>query len=236
MFNILKGRAHLCASATLGPSRLIIGQTRTSVWPTNFQEPVTSTDDLAQLQAHDEEKFKQLVYNPIKPLHHFKNNSLFYDPFFFFFEAGIVQKGRRNLARDLVQETLFHIKRIQMKKFYSLSKDEQERSQIELNPLLVFKKAFENCKPVLATKTIKRGGAKYQVPHPVSDLQGVNMTIKWLRDTIRERPKPRKIYFPEALAKELINAYHEEGKVIKIKNDMHKLCETNKAYVHYRWS
>lgn len=213
----------------------LIGSVRSGVWPANYQEPVISTQDLAMIKQTDPTKFKELTYNPIKPLHHFKNNSLFHDHFFFRFEAEMVMKGNRNLARELVNETLFHIKRIQLKKWNAATTGEKQ-NQIELDPVKIFKQAFENCQPVLTVKSIKRGGAKYQVPSPVTAEQSFVQTIKWLRDTIRDRPKPRKIHFPEALAKELVSAYHNEGKVIKLKNDLHKLCEANKAYVHYRWA
>jgi small subunit ribosomal protein S7 len=216
-------------------TQLMLGSIRTSVWPAHYQEPLTNVDDLNALKELDPSKFKALTYNPIKPLHHFKNNSLFFDEFLFRFESEMVIKGNRILARDLLNETLFQIKRIQLKKFNAIQ-DEEKRAEIELDPLVIFKQAFQNCKPVLNTKMIKRGGAKYQVPHPITEAQSISQTVKWMRDTIRDRPKPRKIHFPEAFAKELLAAYHNEGKVVKMKNDLHKLCESNKAYVHYRWS
>lgn len=213
----------------------VLGSIRNTVWPANYQEPVLDGKQLEEIKEVDVDKFKELTYNPIKSLHPYQNNSLFFDPFLYKFESLMIVRGDRNQARQVLYDTMFHVKRLQLKKWYSAT-SEESRNQIELDPLVIFKQAFENCKPVLKTKMIKRGGAKYQVPHPITEAESIGQAIRWMRDTIRERPKPRKISFAEAFAKELLAAYQNEGKVIKLKNDIHKLCESNKAYIHYRWA
>jgi small subunit ribosomal protein S7 len=35
---------------------------------------------------------------------------------------------------------------------------------------------------------------------------------------------------------ELIDAANNKGRVIKRKQELHKQCEANRAYAHYRWS
>jgi small subunit ribosomal protein S7 len=57
--------------------------------------------------------------------------------------------------------------------------------------------------------------------------------MKWMILECRE--KERKIHFPERLAVELIDAFNNTGKVVKRKQDLHKQCENNRAYAHYRW-
>lgn len=37
------------------------------------------------------------------------------------------------------------------------------------------------------------------------------------------------------LAKELLDAYNNEGTVMNKKHELHKRAEDNRAYAHYRW-
>lgn len=59
--------------------------------------------------------------------------------------------------------------------------------------------------------------------------------LKWLNDFVKERPKPRFMYYHEELAQEIIDAANNRGKVVKKKDDIHKLAQANKAYSHNRW-
>src|SRR5215470_20320428 len=44
----------------------------------------------------------------------------------------------------------------------------------------LFKKAIENCKPVLEVKTRRVGGANYQVPVEVNPDRRTSLAIRWL--------------------------------------------------------
>lgn len=145
------------------------------------------------------------------------------------------RKGKKALMRELMRETFTIIKRTQLQKYYSLE-DEVQREKIVCDPLIIFHGAVENCKPLLITRPVKRGGATYQVPFPLSEIESEDLAFRWLLQTVKERPKPRKVYFPETMARELIDCFHNEGKVVKKKQDVHRQCEANKAYAHYRWN
>lgn len=58
--------------------------------------------------------------------------------------------------------------------------------------------------------------------------------MNWLIEAGTE--KERTMRFTERLAYELIDAAANTGRVIKKKQDLHKQCEANRAYAHYRWS
>lgn len=73
-----------------------------------------------------------------------------------------MRSGNKTLARDLVVKTFEKIKRIQLERFHKI-KNEQGKSNIELNPKMIFYQAVENSKPLLQLTGIKRGGVKYQV-------------------------------------------------------------------------
>ncbi|KAI1301559.1 28S ribosomal protein S7, mitochondrial [Halotydeus destructor] len=203
---------------------------RTSVWPANYIDPI-SKKQLEELK--EEDALRELAFKPVKAVVNYASSSVYCDADLLRFEKMIMRKGKKDLARDLLMKTMWEIKKIQVAKYRNAS--EEDRPTIELDPAKVVKKAIENCQPVIISKPIKRGGATYQVPFPVTSNWSQFLAIKWLIDTIKERPKPRKDHFPESMAKELVAAHINEGKVIKKKHDLHKLCEANKAYAHYRW-
>ncbi len=100
------------------------------------------------------------------------------------------------------------------------------------DPLKIFKRAVENCKPLLEVKTRRVGGANYQIPIEVNPERRQSLAIRWLRDFARQRPGKSMV---EKLAEELIDAANNRGGAIKKKEDTHRMAEANKAFAHYRW-
>jgi small subunit ribosomal protein S7 len=99
-------------------------------------------------------------------------------------------------------------------------------------PLKVFKKAVENCKPTLEVKTRRVGGANYQVPIEVPTKRRESLAIRWLIQNARSRPDKG---MSERLANELNDAANLKGGAVKKKDDVHRMAEANKAFAHYRW-
>jgi small subunit ribosomal protein S7 len=106
----------------------------------------------------------------------------------------------------------------------------KERSQDD--PVKVFKKAVENCKPLLEVKTRRVGGANYQVPIEVPQTRRTSLAIRWLLINARGRAEKG---MPEKLANELNDAANLRGGAIKKRDDVHRMAEANKAFAHYRW-
>ena len=98
--------------------------------------------------------------------------------------------------------------------------------------LKLFKKAVENCKPLLEVKTRRVGGANYQVPVEVPNNRRTSLAIRWILINARTRPEKG---MPEKLANELNDAANLRGGAIKKKDDVHRMAEANKAFAHYRW-
>jgi len=114
--------------------------------------------------------------------------------------------------------------------FYEAMEKIRERSGDD--PLKLFKKAVENCKPLLEVKTRRVGGANYQVPIEVPQNRRVSLALRWLITNARSRPEKG---MPEKLANELNDAANMRGGAIKKKEDVHRMAEANKAFAHYRW-
>ncbi|MBX3021638.1 MAG: 30S ribosomal protein S7 [Bdellovibrionales bacterium] len=99
-------------------------------------------------------------------------------------------------------------------------------------PLTVFKKAIENCKPNLEVRSRRVGGATYQVPVDVRPSRRLALAMKWLIDYSRERGEKS---MSSRLSAELADAYANRGNAIKKKEDVHRMAEANKAFSHYNW-
>jgi small subunit ribosomal protein S7 len=114
--------------------------------------------------------------------------------------------------------------------FYSSMTKLQERAQDEA--VKVFKKAVENCKPLLEVKTRRVGGANYQVPIEVPQNRRTSLAIRWILSNARGRAEKG---MPDKLANELNDAANLRGGAIKKRDDVHRMAEANKAFAHYRW-
>ena len=100
------------------------------------------------------------------------------------------------------------------------------------DPMTVFKKALENCKPSLEVRSRRVGGATYQVPCDVRPSRRLSLAMKWLVGYARERGEKT---FSARLAGEILDAYNNRGNAIKKREDVHKMAEANKAFSHYNW-
>lgn len=100
------------------------------------------------------------------------------------------------------------------------------------DPLVVLKKAIENCKPLVEVKSRRVGGSTYQVPVEVRPSRRQALAIRWLVTYARERSEKT---MKDRLAAEALDAYNNRGTAIKKREDVHKMAEANKAFAHYRW-
>src|SRR3954453_18372762 len=114
--------------------------------------------------------------------------------------------------------------------FYAAMETLRERSGDE--PLKLFKKAVENCKPLLEVKTRRVGGANYQVPVEVSQNRRTSLAIRWIVSYGRARGEKGMV---DKLTNELLDAANGRGAAMKKKEDIHRMAEANKAFAHYRW-
>jgi small subunit ribosomal protein S7 len=98
--------------------------------------------------------------------------------------------------------------------------------------LKLFKRAVENCKPLLEVKSRRVGGANYQVPIEVAPERRTSLAIRWLITYGRARGEKGMI---DKLTNELLDAANGRGAAMKKKEDVHRMAEANKAFAHYRW-
>lgn len=197
----------------------------------DFVDPVYKKDKQAELYETGEAS--KWAHLPIKPPRNNDTSSIFHDERVSKFVNYIQMGGRKMLARQLLEQTFEKIKRVQLEK-YNKAETDDEKAKIETNPLTILHMAIENTRPILNVMPIKRGGVKYQVPVPITDKQSYYRACKWLVEASREKEKRQ--HLPDKMAYELLDAAFNQGRVVKRKHDLHRLCESNRAYAHYRWS
>src|SRR5579864_7163580 len=83
------------------------------------------------------------------------------------------------LAEKFVNSMMWDGKKaVSQKIFYQAMDTIRERTGDD--PLKLFKKAVENCRPLLEVKTRRVGGANYQVPVEVNPDRRTSLAVRWL--------------------------------------------------------
>lgn len=126
----------------------------------------------------------------------------------------IMLDGKKTIAEKIVYSSLDRIK----------SKYKMDKS------IDIFNKAMENLRTEVELRTVRVGGANYQVPVPVDYVRANRLAVKWLIDAATARAK-KPMY--EKLADEIYDAYDSKGGAIKKRSDIVKMAVANKAFAHY---
>ena len=91
--------------------------------------------------------------------------------------------------------------------FYDAMQKVADRAEGE-EPLKLFKKAVENCKPIVEVKSRRVGGANYQVPIEVPQNRRTALALRWLIGYARGRSEKG---MSERLANEILEASAGRG-------------------------
>ena len=127
----------------------------------------------------------------------------------------VLLNGKKALAEHIVYKTL-----------------EVVSERTSNDPVITLKKAVDNARPLLETRSRRVGGASYQVPVEVRPHRGTTLALRWLVNYARQRKEHS---MADRLAAELMDAASGQGASVKRREDMHKMAEANKAFAHYRW-
>ena len=98
--------------------------------------------------------------------------------------------------------------------------------------LEVLSKAVNNMKPRVEVKSRRVGGSTYQVPVEIKPNRQLALALRWLTQYASGR---RGVGMPKAVALEILDAYNNQGNIIKKRDDTHKMAQANKAFAHYAW-
>lgn len=139
-------------------------------------------------------------------------------------------KFNNKLAAKIINNMMIMGKKSTASKiFYEAMEIIREKGQ---EPMHLLKKAMDNIKPMLEVKARRIGGATYQVPVDVRAERRVSLASRWLLDAAKARTERT---MQNKLAAELLDAFNGRGAAIKKRDDMHRMAEANRAFVHFRW-
>ncbi len=100
------------------------------------------------------------------------------------------------------------------------------------DPMEIFDQALRNATPAVEVKPRRVGGATYQVPIEVEGPRRGALAMRWLIRAARARTgKPMR----SRLAEELMDASRGQGAAVRRREELHRMAEANRAFVHYRW-
>jgi small subunit ribosomal protein S7 len=102
----------------------------------------------------------------------------------------------------------------------------------DAEPIDVFTRALENCKPDIEVRSRRVGGASYQVPMQVSRNRQQSLAIRWILQSCREKKGKG---MSEKLAEEFMAAYRREGAAMTKRENVHRMADANKAFAHFAW-
>ena len=125
-----------------------------------------------------------------------------------------MQRGKKTTAQRIIYDALDLI-----------------REQSNREPLEVFQQAMRNATPAVEVRPKRVGGATYQVPTELRPNRSEALAIRWLIRGARSR---KGIPMRRGLADELIEAARGEGSAVRRKDELHRMAEANRAFVHYR--
>lgn len=97
------------------------------------------------------------------------------------------------------------------------------------------KDAISHIKPSLETRKKKIAGITRHVPSVVSPSRGEGLAIRWLLAAARERHRKGGKGIAKCLSDELLDAYFKRGEAKQKRDSLHKLAESNRSYIRYRW-
>ncbi len=127
----------------------------------------------------------------------------------------VMKGGKKETARRIVYE--------------ALALAEQK---IKKPPMEIFAKVLKNISPQIEVKSRRVGGANYQVPCPVTGERKKFLAMKWILQAIKSKKGKNAM---QKIADEFITAYNEEGDAIKIKRNIERMAEANRAFAYLSW-
>jgi len=125
----------------------------------------------------------------------------------------LMKGGEKSVARRLLYEAFEQIK----------EKKKQDPSE-------VLEEAISQVTPQLEVKSMRIGGATYQVPKKVGAERGKKLAMRWLVNAARSGSSNN---IKDNLAQEIMAASEKEGNAYKKKQDEHRMAEANKAFAHF---
>lgn len=126
----------------------------------------------------------------------------------------VMQRGKKTTAQRIIYSA------------FDIIREEANRE-----PLEVFQQAMRNATPAVEVRPKRVGGATYQIPTELRPVRSEALAIRWLIRGARAR---KGMPMRRGLANELMEASRGEGSAVRRKEELHRMAEANRAFVHFR--
>nr|AIU44697.1 ribosomal protein S7 [Cyanophora paradoxa] len=128
----------------------------------------------------------------------------------------LTQSGKKSISEKIIFNLL-----ISLQKKY------------KINPIKILWIVLKKIKPCVETINKRKSGKIYQIPKIIKPKRQIKIAIKWLID-INYSSKKRNL-FAQGMLLEINNIINSKGQSLKKKEKLHRLVESNRIYLHYRW-
>jgi small subunit ribosomal protein S7 len=105
------------------------------------------------------------------------------------------------------------------------------REESRRDPIEIFDQAIKNVTPLVEVRPRRIGGATYQVPTDLRANRSEALAMRWIIRGARGR---KGTPIRRGLATELTEAARGEGSAVRRREELHRMAEANRAFVHYR--
>jgi len=105
------------------------------------------------------------------------------------------------------------------------------REKENKNPFFVFLLALKNSLPYVEVRSIRRGGATYQIPVPLYEHRALSLAMKWILQCARKKGKSMSV----SLSQSILEASKNQGDSVKKREALHALALKNRSLSHFRW-
>ena len=101
--------------------------------------------------------------------------------------------------------------------------------ELHVAPLEVIETAIDNVKPQVEVKSMRVGGASYQVPMEPYPARALRLGLTWIVNSARSvKGKPMN----QKLKQVLVDSFKGEGAAVAKRNSVHQTAAGNKAFAH----
>ncbi len=102
--------------------------------------------------------------------------------------------------------------------------------KLQIAPLEALETAVANVKPQIEVKSMRVGGASYQVPIEPYPARALRLGLTWITDAARKiKGKP----MAQRLAQIIVDSFNNEGTAVAKRNTVHQTASGNKAFAHF---
>lgn len=138
-------------------------------------------------------------------------------------------KYRDFYVTKLINKVMLRGKKETARRLVYLALERLAKEQKMTVPMLL-QTVIEKAAPILEVRSRRVGGATYQVPIEVRPERKVILVMRWLIEACRASSGRS---FDEALYQEMKHILEGTGAVMKKREDLHKMAESNRAFAHF---